>query len=82
VMPGAWGAAMDIGGTHAGTVSGAMNMLGNVGGALGPLVNGDILTWTHGNWNRLFYIAAAMYLLGIVCWMFLDPVTPLEAPEK
>ncbi|MBZ5724950.1 MAG: MFS transporter [Acidobacteriia bacterium] len=79
VMPPAWGAAMDLGGKYAGTVSGAMNTWGNIGGALAPLVNGYILTWTHGNWNLTFYVAAAIYLLGIVCWMFLDPVTAIEA---
>ena len=77
VMPGAWGAAMDIGGQYAGTVSGAMNTWGNVGGAIAPLANGYILTWTAGNWDLTFYVSAAIYLAGVVCWMFLDPVTPL-----
>jgi MFS family permease len=78
VMPGSWAACMDVGGTHAGSLSGAMNMAGNVGGALSPLVIGYILYWTHNNWNLTFYVSAAIYLMGIVCWRFLDPVTPLE----
>jgi MFS family permease len=78
VMPGAWAACMDVGGTHAGSLSGMMNMAGNVGGALSPLVIGFILYWTHNNWNLTFYVSAAIYLMGIVCWKFLDPVTPLE----
>ena len=78
VMPGAWAACMDVGGTHAGSLSGAMNMAGNVGGALCPQVIGYILFWTHNNWNLTFYVSAAIYLMGIVCWRFLDPVTPLE----
>jgi len=78
VMPGAWAAAMDVGGTHAGTVSGAMNMWGNIGGALCPLVIGYILDWTHNDWNLTFYLSAAIYLMGILCWWLLDPVTPLE----
>ena len=77
VMPGSWASAMEVGGKYCGTVSGAMNMWGNVGGALAPLVNGYILQWTD-NWNLVFYVAAAIYLLGIVCWRLLDPVTPLE----
>ena len=36
----AWAVATEIGGVHAGVVSGAMNMCGNVGGALSPLVVG------------------------------------------
>ena len=77
VMPGAWGSAMDIGGTYAGTLSGAMNMWGNIGGALAPLMIGYILHWTNANWNLTFYVSAVIYLLGIVCWAFMDPVTPI-----
>ena len=83
VMPGAWGACMDVGGKHAGSLSGAMNMAGSIGGAISPLAIGYILSWTNNNWNLTFYVSAAIYLCGIFCWMFLDPVTPLEAePSK
>jgi len=82
VMPGAWAAAMDVGGVHAGSLSGAMNMWGNIGGALCPLVIGYILKWSNSNWNLTFYVSAAIYLMGIVCWKFLDSVTPLEAAGR
>jgi len=78
VMPHAWGAAMDIGGRYAGTLSGAMNFWGNVGGGLGPFMIGYILSWTSNNWNLTFYVSAAIYFLGSVFWLFLDPVTPIE----
>ncbi|HEY2011938.1 MAG TPA: MFS transporter [Bryobacteraceae bacterium] len=81
VMPGSWAAAMDVGGKHAGTLSGAMNMWGNIGGAICPMVIGYILKFTDHNWNLTFYLSAAIYLLGIVCWLLLDPVTPLERAE-
>jgi nitrate/nitrite transporter NarK len=54
-------------------------MWGNIGGALCPFVIGVILKLTTGDWNLTFYVSAAIYLMGIVCWKFLDPVTPLEA---
>jgi len=79
VMPGAWSACMDVGGKYAGSLSGAMNMWGNIGGALCPFVIGLILKLTDNNWNLTFYVSAVIYLLGIVCWKFLDPVTPLES---
>jgi MFS transporter, ACS family, glucarate transporter len=82
VMPGAWGACMDVGGKYAGTLSGTMNMMGNVGGALSPTVIGFILDYTHNNWNYPFYVASAIYFLGVFCWMALDPVTPLEQGSK
>lgn len=78
VMPGSWGACMDVGGRYAGTLSGTMNMMGNFGGAVSPLVIGYILAWTHNNWDITFYVAAAVYFLGTFFWLFLDPVTPLE----
>jgi MFS transporter, ACS family, glucarate transporter len=82
VMPGIWGSAMDIGGEYAGTLSGAMNMWGNFGGALCPLVTGYILKWSHSNWNLTLYVSAAIYLLGIVCVLALDPVTPLKGHRR
>jgi predicted MFS family arabinose efflux permease len=78
VMGGAWGAAMDVGGKYAGSLSGAMNSWGNLGGAMSPLAIGYILRWSGNNWNLTFYVSAAVYAMGIVCWWFLDPVTPLE----
>jgi MFS family permease len=80
VMPHAWASAMDIGGKCAGTLSGAMNFWGNVGGGLGPLMIGYMLSWT-GNWNLTFYVSAAIYLAGTLFWLALDPVTPLEEPR-
>lgn len=78
VMPGSWAACMDVGGKHAGSLSGAMNMCGNIGGALGPFVTGLLLKLTASDWSVPFYVSAAIYLLGIPCWMFLDSVKPLE----
>ena len=40
VMPNAWAGCMDIGGRFAGTVSGAMNMLGGIAGACSTLIVG------------------------------------------
>ena len=78
VMSGAWTSTMDIGGKYAGTVSGAMNMFGNFAGVLAPALVGYILKET-GDWNLTFYISAAIYAGGIVCWALIDPVTPLVA---
>jgi MFS family permease len=81
-IPGAWGACMDVGGRFAGSLSGSMNMMGNVGSALSPLVVPIVLKAAHGNWNANLWMFAGVYLLGAVCWLFLDPVTPLEEQVK
>ena len=41
-----WAACMDVGGRLAGSLSGSMNMMGNLGGAVGPVVVGYILQST------------------------------------
>ncbi len=79
VMPGAWGACMDVGGKYAGTVSGSMNMAGNIAGFVAPPVGGYILRAYGGDYNVFLYLMAAVYTLGLLCWPFIDPVTPLEA---
>jgi MFS family permease len=79
VMPAAWAGTMDVGGRYSGTVSGAMNTMGSVAGASSVLVVGYLLAWT-GDWTMTFYISAAIYLVGAICWLFLDSHTPLERP--
>ena len=76
VMPAAWASTMDVGGRYAGTVSGAMNMMGSIAGALSVTVVGYLLTWTSGNWTLTFYVSAAIYLVGAACWLFLDSHSP------
>ena len=57
VMPAAWAGCMDVGGRYAGTVSGAMNMMASIAGALSPLVIGYLLAFTGQNWTLTFYIS-------------------------
>jgi MFS family permease len=78
VMPAAWAGCMDVGGRYAGTVAGSMNMMGSIAGALSPLVVGYLLAWTNQDWTLTFYVSAAIYSLGAVCWIFLDAHTPME----
>jgi nitrate/nitrite transporter NarK len=82
-LPGSWGACMDVGGKYAGTLSGSMNMMGNLAGGLAPIVVGYVLQHSDRNWILTFWISAAVYLLGALCWVGIDPVTPLEEkPEE
>jgi MFS family permease len=78
VMPAAWAGTMDIGGRYAGTVSGAMNMMGGIAGGLSVIVLTYILAWTGDNWTLTFYVSSAIYLVGAICWLFLDSHTPIE----
>jgi len=80
-MPGAWGACMDIGGKYAGTVSGSMNMMGNLAGFVAPTVGGYILKNYNKDYHMFLYIMAGVYLIGAIVWPMIDPVTPMEQTE-
>lgn len=79
--PVSWTTCMDLGGRYVGSLAGAMNTLGQLGGTVAPALIGYILKWTDYNWSITFYVSAAIYFCGILCWTFLDPVTPLD-PDR
>ena len=80
-MPGSWAACMDVGGRYAGSLSGSMNMVGQIGSALGPVAVAQVLKYSGNNWALTFWMAAAVYAIGAVGWLFIDPVTPLDGKE-
>lgn len=80
-MPGAWGACMDVGGKYAGSLSGSMNMMGNLAGFIAPNAIPFILRTTDNNWSVTFWASAIIYFVGAICWLFIDPVTPLEKDD-
>ncbi len=86
-----WSACMDVGGRFSGSLAGSLNMMGNFGGAICPLVVGYILDHfkpaadappTMEGWTLIFFLAAAVYAIGGLSWFFIDPVTPLEKPGE
>jgi MFS family permease len=81
VMPSSWATSMEIGGRYAGTVSAVMNAAGSLGAGLFPRLAIQIRDAAGGDWKVVLWYSAAAYLLGAVCWLFVDPVTPL-APES
>ena len=78
-----WSICHDVGGRHAGTVTGCMNMFGNFGGAISPLVVGYAVQWYH-SWTLPFYITAGVYVMGGVFTFLIDPRTRLAlgAPQE
>ena len=76
--PVTWTTCMDLGGRYVGSLAGAMNTLGQLGGTVAPAVIGYILKWTGYDWPIVFYVSAGVYGCGILCWTFLDPATSLD----
>jgi MFS family permease len=82
-MPPSWEACTDLGGRFTGSLSGGMNMMSCVGAALFPVVAAYILEdWAPGNWNVVFYVSAAVYGAGMICWFFIDSATSLDVGPK
>ncbi len=74
-----WDTCMAVGGKYAGTLSGTMNMSGQLAGVAAPVVVGYILQYMNRDWMLTFLISAAIYGFGGLCWLFIDPVTRIDA---
>ena len=65
----AWAVPMDVGGQFSGTVTGVMNMVGALGGALTAVVYGSL--FNRGLWVAPFVVSAGVMLAGALIWIFL-----------
>lgn len=72
ILAAAWSTCLDIGGSHAGVVSAAMNTAGQVGSIGSPLLVTFLLGQT-GNWNIALFVIGGLYAMGAVCWGLIDP---------
>jgi ACS family glucarate transporter-like MFS transporter len=76
-----WSFCMDIGGKKSGAVSGAMNMLGNLGSAFSAIVFPRFVAYVTlpyfaeetGTANSFFVFAATINVLAAVAWLFMNP---------
>jgi MFS transporter, ACS family, glucarate transporter len=84
-MPISWDACVEIGGAYTATVAAAMNMLGNLGGFVAPVVGGVILQRigsAAGGWNLLIDTMVAAAAVSAVCWLYLDPESARRERER
>ncbi len=73
----AWSTCLAIGGRHGGVVSGAMNMFGNLGGTVCPIVFGQSLE-RLGSWNVPLASVAVLYAISGLLWWAVDPEVVLD----
>ena len=74
--PPSWTATMDIAGRYSGLLMAVMNMAGNAGAFLLPIVLGYLIGHierTGGDWSLVIYLIASIQLLGSSCWIFINP---------
>ena len=67
-----WAVCLDVGAAHAGVVTGFMNTFGNFGGLVGPLVV-SLMVERWQSWTYPFYVTAAVYAMGALAWLAIDP---------
>ena len=68
----AWGTCIDMGKERAGLLGATMNTAGQVGGFLSPIV-AAFLVERFANWNTPLYVTGLLYLLGGLCWVWINP---------
>lgn len=71
-----WSFCVDIGGRHAGAVSGTMNMAGNLGAFATTLAFPYLQSW-FGSTLPFFYIGATLNVLAVFLWMGMRPTESL-----
>lgn len=72
ILSPSWSTCLDIGGKSAGSVSGAMNMVGNLGAFVTSLAFPYLHGWT-GTHKPFFYLAAGLNMVAIVMWFRIRP---------
>ena len=80
MLPVAWAVCLDIGRNHTGTVTGTMNMAGQLGGFICSVLFGYVVQAT-GNYNTPLWIISGMVVIASILFSRIDPTRPLF-PEK
>ena len=80
MLPSAWALCIDLGKHHAGTLSGAMNTAGNIGGFCCGILFGELVQQS-GNYNLPLYMIAAMLIVSAILFAFINPEKPIVNNE-
>ena len=66
-----WATAIDLGGDQAGASCGILNMGGNIGGMLAPVIT-PLIAIRFG-WAGGLYFASFLVLVGVATWLWVNP---------
>ena len=77
----AWSVCLDVGRRNAGVVTGCMNMVGNIGGTIAPVVVGYAVE-KKGSWGIPFYVTATILIGGVIMWLLIDPKRSVIETEQ
>ena len=76
MLPSAWALCIDLGKRQAGTLSGAMNTAGNIGGFCCGILFGELVQQS-GNYNLPLYMIAVMLVVSAALFAFINPEKPI-----
>lgn len=71
-IPASWSTAMDIGGKHAGTITGAMNSAGLIGSTLNTIGFGYLVTAFGNNYHAPVILLSFLLMAGALLWLKID----------
>lgn len=80
--PCAYTVTIDKAGTSVAPVFGLMNMCGNLGAAVCPLVVGLFVKLSGGQWQLVLTLFVGNYIAAAVCWALLNPNGSLSDNES
>ena len=66
-----WASIVDIGGRYAGLAAGFINMVGNLGGFIQPVIGAYI--FENYGWNVMFAVYAGAFLIAACMWSLINP---------
>ena len=81
MLPSAWALCIDLGKHHAGTISGAMNTAGNIGGFCCGILFGQLVQQS-GNYNLPLYMIAGMLIISAILFAFINPEKPIISDKS
>jgi nitrate/nitrite transporter NarK len=80
MLPVAWAVCLDVGGKYTGSVTGSMNMAGQVGAFMSSVVFGYLVGY-QGNYNHAILPLALMAFIGAMIFWTINPNEQL-VPEN
>jgi ACS family glucarate transporter-like MFS transporter len=76
-LPVLWATCTDAGGRFGGTSSGLVNLASSLSGVTAPLAAAK-LAQMFGSFTAVFYVAAGLYVMAAITWLFIDPRKSIE----
>jgi MFS family permease len=82
MLPVSWSVCLDVGGRHAGAVTGAMNMAGQFGSFVSAVAFGALVDAFGGRYDLPLIVFSVMLAVSAIVFTSIDPTKPLVAAER